>query len=170
MVLTIIAVNSQTLCCVCLCICSCMKLCVFFPPHIHSCSWCTVYHYIRCGNDWGQDVRAQGYVDRALTSLRLRSKSKLGSRCNSSKSLDYLSVTPTLPTPPTLRLQRSVSSGEHSLGDEEESPPFPVKKAKPPFIVLVSTLSRDEGMQSKVPWNAECDFRLEEVCTFICMD
>ena len=102
-------------------------------------------------------------VDRALTSLCLRSKSKLGSRCNSSKSLDFLSEMPTPPTQPYFGLQRSVSSGEYSLGDEEESPPFPVKKAKTPFIVLVSTLSRDEG---EVPWNAECYFRLEEVCTY----
>ena len=109
-------------------------------------------------------------VDRALTSLCLRSKSKLGSRCNSSKSLDFLSETPPPPMQPYFGLQRSVSSGEHSLGDEEEPPPFPVKKAKNPFIVLMSTLSENEGMRSKVPWNAECDFRLEEVCTFICMD
>ena len=108
-------------------------------------------------------------VDRALTSLRLRSKSKLGSRCNSSKSLDFLSETPTPSTQPYFGLQRSVSSGEYSLGDEEESPPFPAKKAKPPFIVLVSTLAGDEG---EVPWNAECDFRLEEVYihTLTCMD
>lgn len=100
-------------------------------------------------------------VDRALTSLGLRQKPRLGSRCSSSKSLDHLSDTlASLAPPPTLGYQRSVSSGGYSGGDDEE--PSPVKKPKPPYIVLMS--SRAEGRtQSDIPWNEECDFKLEEV-------
>lgn len=97
-------------------------------------------------------------VDRALSSLCLRLKPRLGSRCCSSKSLNHLSDTLAVAAP-TLGLQRSISSGEYSLGEDEES--YPVKKSKPPFIVLMS--SRSEDQSDDVPWNAECDFKLEEV-------
>lgn len=104
--------------------------------------------------------RLKSNVERALMSLSLRSKPRIGSRCSSSKSLDHLSdkLVPPAP-PPTLGLQRSVSSGEYSLDDEEC---YPVKKSKPPFIVLMS--SRSEDQSNDVPWNEECDFKLEEVC------
>lgn len=102
-------------------------------------------------------------VDRALTSLRLRSKSKLGSRCTSTRSLDHSRTL----APPTLKFERSISSGEYSPGDEEDQEsPVHVKKSKSPFIVLMSTRSEDRG-QSKVPWNEECDFKLEEVCACV---
>lgn len=96
-------------------------------------------------------------VDRALSSINLRSKPKLESRCCSTKSLDHLSAVQLAPPSPALLLQRSISSGASSGLDEEESYDVVVKKKSTPrFTVLVSSRSESHTLE-------ECDFKLEEV-------
>ena len=100
-------------------------------------------------------------VDRAWSSISLRSKPSLGNRCCSVRSLDALSQHDKLGVPP-LELQRSLSSGASASLDEEEE--TDEKKSKPQFVVLVSN---SEG-NSEGHWDPEQDFRLEEVCTAKC--
>ena len=100
-------------------------------------------------------------VNKALSSISLRSKSNIGSRCASIRSLDKFSQPDNLSISAT-ELQQTLPSetGILRVKDGSSSLPIDVKRSKSQFIVLVSKYGKEVD---DAKWIDEQDFNLQEV-------
>lgn len=103
-------------------------------------------------------------IDKALSGIIQKEsmKSRVGSKSGSVKSLNLMPEKSEKQNEDEVLFQRSLSY-DTSESDLEVKEKIPEEKTKSQYVVLMATYRSEVQDSADVPWNDDCDFKLEEV-------
>lgn len=104
-------------------------------------------------------------IDKALSGIIQKEsmiKSRVGSKSGSVKSLNLMPEKSEKQNEHEVSFQRSLSY-DTSESDLEVKEKIPEEKTKSQYVVLMATYRSEVQDSADVPWNDDCDFKLEEV-------